>query len=698
MKWLIIFILIATSNSLFSSRFYFEIDKISGINGSVFLTQNDSNAYYDLSFDEFSQSIQLNRVFKEDQTLKRETKLIDNSLLMGVSKNEFYPALALYQNDKLFISKPYENQVIETNIRVRFLEDTNFAYYSKANVIFFNNRIYHRKKSDFDLIQKNVISASFDGEKLYYLIQNQNDLVLKCSAKPNKSLRLDYATQAELIGVNDGIIILSHFSESTLISFIDSDLNLIKSKWFDKVNTTKYYNNKLYFGLASGLIQYFPITGEERIISEGVIKDMTIYEDKLLLKINSEYFLLDHSEIISKIDVNKRFVKILSNRKIILANSGNEVYKLELKSNRLWLINYIFIENGFYLLLILLLIISLTLIKRIREKNIMLRSVFDLPNSGIIIHLNKNGIILNINKSGRNFLNLPESVSLGKYYKYYLDIKGFEDLTNLIEKALEIKTEFSQKINITFKRNLYEYICHVTAIEEITGAYKGIIINALDITEELERKRLSNWAQLAHDMQTNLSIIKLNSEQLNFNEEDDNYKRTKKIKHQVQILISRVRDIVTVGRSTKIDKNTYNTIQIFDELIDEFEIDKNLLKKDIEEFMISCDKGKLIRALRNALENALKALPENGGQIILKCKRDNRFAYLYIIDNGRGMSEKTRKGMVEPFFTTRNTSGGSGIGTIVMQNVMEQHGGEIIINSAIGEGTEIVFKIPNLNR
>jgi signal transduction histidine kinase len=58
------------------------------------------------------------------------------------------------------------------------------------------------------------------------------------------------------------------------------------------------------------------------------------------------------------------------------------------------------------------------------------------------------------------------------------------------------------------------------------------------------------------------------------------------------------------------------------------------------------------------------------------------------------MDEQTRKKILQPYFTTSGGKGGSGIGTMIMQQVLELHGGSITIQSEKGTGTEIIFSLP----
>lgn len=258
-----------------------------------------------------------------------------------------------------------------------------------------------------------------------------------------------------------------------------------------------------------------------------------------------------------------------------------------------------------------------------------------------------------------------------------------------------------QKIIIDNENNPKEWLFSAVVLRNFAGRLRSIVINGMDITEELEKKRLNNWASLAHDMQTNLSTIRLNAEQLSIEPENENYVRREKIIHQVNVLIQRVRDIVTVGRSDSLDKQQYDVQEICKEVISEF--DQNMFPH--VEFVLAaipmpviCDKPKMIRALRNAIENAIRALKGKPGTVSISNYSEAKNVCFVIRDSGVGMDQKTKSKMLTPYFTTGVKEGGFGIGTMIMQHVVDMHGGEIIINSESGKGTELIFSIPSAGK
>lgn len=94
-------------------------------------------------------------------------------------------------------------------------------------------------------------------------------------------------------------------------------------------------------------------------------------------------------------------------------------------------------------------------------------------------------------------------------------------------------------------------------------------------------------------------------------------------------------------------------------------------------------------ALINLVFNAVDAMA-TGGVLRLRTGLSARDASVYIevSDSGIGMDEETRRGCLEPFFTTKGERG-TGLGLAMVYGVVQRHSAEIEIDSAIGKGTTI---------
>ena len=104
------------------------------------------------------------------------------------------------------------------------------------------------------------------------------------------------------------------------------------------------------------------------------------------------------------------------------------------------------------------------------------------------------------------------------------------------------------------------------------------------------------------------------------------------------------------------------------------------------------DPSELREVFTNILLNALDAMPR-GGDIHINTGIHNNWAYASVRDTGVGMSEPTKKKVFDPFFTTKGAKG-NGLGMSIAYNIINNHGGRIMIDSHQGKGTEVVIELP----
>lgn len=124
---------------------------------------------------------------------------------------------------------------------------------------------------------------------------------------------------------------------------------------------------------------------------------------------------------------------------------------------------------------------------------------------------------------------------------------------------------------------------------------------------------------------------------------------------------------------------------------------------------VRVDPGQLQQVIGNLVVNAAKASePSATIRIALESveldkdrllshgtARAGRYLVLSVVDEGRGMDPVTLAAAFEPFFTTRKQEGGSGLGLAVVHGVVTQCGGQVEIQSIVGEGTTVSLWLPH---
>lgn len=105
--------------------------------------------------------------------------------------------------------------------------------------------------------------------------------------------------------------------------------------------------------------------------------------------------------------------------------------------------------------------------------------------------------------------------------------------------------------------------------------------------------------------------------------------------------------------------------------------------------------GQLNQVFMNILDNAAFAVEgKENAEVDITIRKDAKYAYVEIQDNGKGMSEETKNKIFNPFFTTKPVGQGTGLGLSISYKVIKNHQGTIDVQSEVGKGTKFTIKIP----
>ena len=105
------------------------------------------------------------------------------------------------------------------------------------------------------------------------------------------------------------------------------------------------------------------------------------------------------------------------------------------------------------------------------------------------------------------------------------------------------------------------------------------------------------------------------------------------------------------------------------------------------------DFRKLERALLNLLLNACEAVPADSGKIDVSLRRMGEKLEIRIEDNGPGIPESVREKLFDPF-VSHGKENGTGMGLTVVQKIVQDHGGEVVVEQTSASGTTFRMNVP----
>jgi signal transduction histidine kinase len=106
--------------------------------------------------------------------------------------------------------------------------------------------------------------------------------------------------------------------------------------------------------------------------------------------------------------------------------------------------------------------------------------------------------------------------------------------------------------------------------------------------------------------------------------------------------------------------------------------------------------GELNQVWTNLLDNAIDAAAESESgepHVAVRARREDGRVVVEVEDNGRGVPPEIQSRIWEPFFTTKEVGRGTGLGLDIARHVVEQHGGELALDSQPGR-TRFAVRLP----
>jgi len=249
---------------------------------------------------------------------------------------------------------------------------------------------------------------------------------------------------------------------------------------------------------------------------------------------------------------------------------------------------------------------------------------------------------------------------------------------------------------------------------------EGILVLMQDVTDERaraeERKRMEKLlsighmaAGMAHEIRNPLNSLSLRLQILRRSLKRPNTFRDEGTRQSVEEDISVIED--EIGRLNHVVEHVLSASasipramqelsprQMLEELVriigpecEEGGVEITLEMQEPPDPKVFGDPHTLRQVFLNIVKNAIQAMPNGGGLFIGFEKRRGEVCFLFR-DTGTGMSDEEREKIFEPYYTTR--AKGTGLGLVIVQSAVQNHGGLIEVDTAPGKGAEFRLLLP----
>ena len=353
-----------------------------------------------------------------------------------------------------------------------------------------------------------------------------------------------------------------------------------------------------------------------------------------------------------------------------------------------------------------------------------------------VIVIDSNWKISLINPAARNIFGLSEN-DLGKRIKTAQGRFSFNDFRGIIPINYEVKElEFDSRgfpvvEEVSIGRPSYskeKILSNALTGEMPQGLIYKVITRSVyekdricyghmkifyDLTREktIDRMKSDFISIVAHQLRTPLSAIKwavsmvANGDAGAINEEQKAF--LDKAYASNERMINLVNDLLNVSR---IEEGKFGFVFTKGDLQEVFNVvlanvEGMVARKHIQITLekpkdmpkVYLDKEKMVLALQNILDNAIK-YTNDYGQIKILISEKEKNLEVRIRDNGIGIPKIDQQRIFTKFFRSSNVvkmeTEGSGLGLFIVKNIIERHNGRIKLISEEGKGTEVMFTLP----
>jgi PAS domain S-box-containing protein len=269
----------------------------------------------------------------------------------------------------------------------------------------------------------------------------------------------------------------------------------------------------------------------------------------------------------------------------------------------------------------------------------------------------------------------------------------------------------------------------ISPLRDDDGVIRNFVALVRDISEELALQQQLRHAQkmealgtmaggIAHDFNNILFAMMgyIEMARMDVDEESRAHKNLTEVLKAGQRVKDMVQQILTFSRQSEEKRLLLDPTAVLREAVALLRVSlepASAIALDIEENIpqVLANPTELHQVVMNLVTNAHQAMLPEGGTITIGLKtqevdhlealdagtlESGSYVCLSVADQGSGMSESVRSRVFEPFYTTKDIGGGTGMGLAVVHGIVTKMNGGILLDSVPGEGTQINIYLPVL--
>tara|TARA_B100000035_G_scaffold158719_1_gene135317 strand:- start:415 stop:1605 length:1191 start_codon:yes stop_codon:yes gene_type:complete len=360
------------------------------------------------------------------------------------------------------------------------------------------------------------------------------------------------------------------------------------------------------------------------------------------------------------------------------------------------------------------------LVQRLARERTLQETVFNTIQDGILV-IDSEGIIQYANEAARPMIGLKVSdignIQLRKMVPDF--VRSAPDGDAEASEGPQVVLSRELQINYPEKRILRLYMVPIDAPVNSDGS-GGYVVILTDITEaesslaeRIENERthsvLHLAAGVAHELGNPLNSLNIHLKLIERKLKDalkgsSKKSATEPIADSLKICqgeVKRLDNIITnfleAVRPVDPELNELVLIEQIEEVLRVQEVEladrKIEVKIEIDGSIpkILGDRGQIKQVFFNLIKNAMEAMP-SGGTLKILARADEEQVTLQFIDNGIGISQENIAKIFDAYYTSKED--GHGLGMMIVQRILRQHGGQIAIESQVDVGTVISLQFP----